>query len=119
MKFALPMTLAAAVLCGSFGAANARSVPGQESAIHFANHGGIHDYKPVNDHLLYVQSRDRSWYRVELLAPCSGLNFAVGIKFEPEPNGDFTRFSHVRVNGDSCPVVSMVAIEGRPPKSAN
>ena len=121
MKFAIPMTIAAAMLCGAgLNAAQASSMPGRNNAsIHFADHGGIYDYKPVNDQLLYVQSRDRSWYRVELLAPCSGLNFALGIGFEPEPNGDFTRFSHVRVNGERCPVASMVAIEGRPPKSAN
>lgn len=120
MKYAIPMALAAAIACGTtVGAAQAASERGRPAVIHFANHGGIYDYKPVNDQLLYVQARDRSWYRVELLAPCSGLNFALGIGFEPEPNGDFTRFSHVRVNGERCPVASMVAINGPPPRSAN
>lgn len=119
MKRLIPITIAAAIACAGFGAANAASIPGQEAVIHFANRGGIYDYKPVNDQLLYVQSRDRSWYRVELLTGCDGLNYALGIGFQPEPNGDFTRFSHVVVDGQRCPVTSVVAIAGKPPKSAN
>ncbi len=118
MKRMISITLAASILA-VVGFATANAASGREASIRFADHGGIHDYKPVNDELLYVQSRDRSWYRVQLVGPCNGLNFALGIRFEPEPDGTFTRFSHVRVDGQRCPVHSVVAIPGKPPRNAN
>jgi len=118
MKTAISMTIVAGLLCGvSFTAAQAADAPKvKQAAIHFADNGGIYDYKAVNDHMLYIQSRDRTWYRAELFGPCSGLQFATGIGFEPEPGGDFTKYGSVVVGGLKCKVQSLTQIEGAPPK---
>ena len=88
----------------------------KNAAIHFADKGGIYDYRAINSRELYIQSRDRTWYKAELAGPCDGLEYATGIGFMAEPGGDFSRFGHVLVKDQRCPVTSLVAIEGKPPK---
>lgn len=117
MKAAISVALLASVAIGAAHAA-APANKAKEAAIHFADSGGIYDYKAVNDHELYIQSRDRSWYKAELLGPCDGLQYATGIGFQTEPSGDLTKFGAVLVNGHRCVVTSLVAIEGKPPKNA-
>ncbi len=117
MKRTIPVTILASILFGAIGAAYAAApVTGQETAIHFANSGGIYDYRATDDLVLHVQSRDKSWYKVQLVGPCSGLTFATGIGFEADSSGDFTKFSKVVVGDQKCSVTSVVAIEGQPPK---
>lgn len=116
MKKAISLTALASLL--SAGVAYAAPVAPKDAAIHFADNGGIFDYHAVNNHQLYIQSRDRTWYKAELIGPCDGLEFATAIGFKAEPNGDFTKFGDVVVNGRSCKVASLVAIEGKPPKDA-
>lgn len=117
MKTAISATILAVFV--SVGIAHAAgTVSPKDAAIHFADSGGIFDYKAVSNHELYIQSRDRTWYKAELIGPCDGLEFATAIGFKAEPGGDFTKFGDVVVNGRSCKVASLVAIEGKPPKEA-
>lgn len=118
MKNAIAMTVLASVLVA--GVANAAApASAKDAAIHFADNGGIYSYQADSNHELYIQSRDRTWYKAELIGPCDGLEFANGIGFKAEPGGDFTKFGDVIVNGRSCKVGSLMAIEGKPPKKAD
>jgi hypothetical protein len=83
--------------------------------IPFVQNGGIRDWRTDNDHELYVQSGDRRWYRVELMSPCVGLEYAKGVRFLPSDSaGTFDRFSWIVANGQRCKVQSVEAIANVP-----
>ena len=74
-------------------------------------HGAINSWHADTDTLLYVEGRDRQWYRVDLLAPCSGLEFASGVRLLPSDGaGTFDRFSYIGIRGQRCKVESVKKI---------
>jgi hypothetical protein len=93
--------------------AKVRGSANTEARIPFANLGGIEDWRVVNDKTLYVESRNDEWFRVELLSPCTGLQFEQSIGFVAEPTGSFDRFSSIVVDGRECQVSSLT--RGTPP----
>lgn len=87
-----------------------------QAEIPFANNGGIHDWRADSDRALYVQGRDRQWYKAGLLSDCMGLWFADNIGFKTEANGSFNRFSSIIVEGRNCPLTSFEKSDPPPPK---
>ena len=83
----------------------------------FANHGGIRDFRVINDRTIYLQGNGRRWYRADLMGSCSGLRFRDTLGFESDPDGSFSRFSTIRTRGQSCAVRSLVE-SGPPPRKA-
>jgi hypothetical protein len=91
----------------------ATTVP--ETAIPFANNGGIRDWEADHDKGLWVQDVHRRWYYAKLMGPCIGLNFAQSIGFDTHPMGRFDKFSAIVVPGSGrCTVQSLTASD--PPK---
>ncbi len=91
-----------------------------EAQIRFVQHGNVYSWHGVSDRLLYVQARDRQWYRVDLFAPCIGLEFALRIRVLPSDGaGTFDRFGHIAMRGQRCKVESVkkVAAPVRTPRS--
>lgn len=83
-----------------------------ESKIAFVQHRGIYSWQAVNDSRLYVQDAGRQWYQVDLLGPCTGLEFADRVRFMPsDPAGDFDRFSWIQMRGQRCKVQSVKKVE--------
>jgi len=102
------LMLAACAGGGSNYEFQAAAVGEPEARINFVQYNGIRDYHAVSDRLLYVQSRDRNWYQVDLFAPCTGLEFAMGVRFRPSDGaGTFDRFSSIDMRGQSCKVRSV------------
>lgn len=82
-----------------------------EAQIRFVQYGTVDSWHADTDRLLYVQGRDRQWYRVDLFSPCFGLEYASGIRFIPSDGaGTFDRFSHVAIRGQRCKVESVKRI---------
>lgn len=88
-----------------------------EASIPFANRGGIYDWKALDDSTLYIQARNRKWYRAQLVPRCNGLTFAIKIGFDTGLYPSFDRSSYVLVDGQRCPLQSLVE-SGPPPKKA-
>lgn len=84
--------------------------------IPFANLGGIEDWRPDGDRTLYVQGRNRQWYKAELMTSCIGLNFAEHIGFVVEPSGAFDRFSAILVDHRECQISSLEKSDKPPSK---
>jgi hypothetical protein len=97
-------------------AASASAPAPQEASIPFANHGGIYDWRVVDDRTVLIQSSSRQWYKATLMSPCINLSFAQRIGFETNPNGSFDKFSTIRLRGQRCPVISLIKID--PPTKA-
>ena len=110
-------TLVLAVVLAASALAPAMAAPAApQASIPFVNHGGIRDWRAVDNDTLYVQDRRRNWYRAELLGPCLDLPWAHAIGFETRGVDRFDRFSDVRVRGQRCAVQSLVRSEAPPAK---
>lgn len=120
MKKTLVATLLAAVTVGGFAAsvaapAAAQSMRAREARIPFVQYGGIRDWRADRDDVLFVQDGYRRWYRVELMGPCVGLDFANRVRFLPSDGaGTFDRFSWISAGGERCKVQSVQQIRGEP-----
>ncbi|MBX7199545.1 MAG: hypothetical protein K1X51_09220 [Rhodospirillaceae bacterium] len=119
MKNTLFATLAAAVMAGGFAVtatpAAAQNMRASEARIPFVQYGGIRDWRTDRDDSLFVQDGYRHWYRVQLMGPCVGLEFASRVRFLPSDGaGTFDRFSWINADGARCKVQSVQQIRGEP-----
>ena len=84
-----------------------------ETSINFADRNSIQDFEAMSDRVVFVQARDRQWYRVKTTVPCFGLDRAINIAFIANGDGHFDKFSYIHVNGQRCQLES-VAQSDRP-----
>lgn len=87
----------------------------QEVRIPFANNGGIRDWRSYEKDVLYVQDRQRKWYKATLMSPAFDLRYTEAIGFDTGPTDTFDRFSTVVVAGQRYAVQSLVRVD-HPPK---
>lgn len=99
-------------------AAAAPAAKGPEASIPFASFGTIRNYRVESNRVVFLEGLNRRWYRAELLAPCFDLPFTEAIGIETRPDNQFDRFSTLLVRGQRCPLTSLTAVEGEPPKTA-
>jgi hypothetical protein len=85
--------------------------------IPFANYGGINDWRADGVSAIYIQGRNRRWYRAELMGSCIDLPFAEHVGFVVEPSGEFDRFSEIIVHGHRCVLKSLVESAAPPAKA--
>jgi|SaaInl5LU_22_DNA_1037371.scaffolds.fasta_scaffold07980_4 hypothetical protein len=84
----------------------------ERAVIHFADLGGIKNWRAVDDRTLEIEGRNGDWYRAELWSHCIGLRSANEIAFISEPNGDLDRFSSIYVGrGERCQFRTFKKIE--------
>ena len=89
-----------------------------DASIPFVNHGGIRDWQAPNDHTLYVQANNGTWYKADLLGVCQGLEFVTRIGFDGGISDTFDRFSKIVVRGQKCQVSSLTKLDGAPQTKA-
>jgi hypothetical protein len=116
----LALPLAAMALVAP--AAHAETAPAQaaaqqeEARIPFANSGGIRDWRTYERDAIYIQGRDRKWYKATLMSPAFDLPFTQAIGFDTGPTDTFDKFSTVIVRGQRYAVTSLVKVDGPPKK---
>lgn len=91
--------------------APATSVTGPQVSIPFVDHGNIRDFHAVSDGTVFLQARNRQWYRAELFGPCFGLPFASVIGVDARPLGRLDRFGTIVVDGERCKIESLTPSE--------
>lgn len=96
--------------------AQEQSANTEEARIHFVDHGAIRDWHPNGDKGLWIRANHKQWYYADLMFKCNGLRFANAIGFDTGPVGSFDKFSTVVVDGQRCPVTSVVKSDP-PPKA--
>jgi hypothetical protein len=105
----------AAALMALATPALAQTKDGKEVSIPFANFGGIDDWRADGRQALYIKGRrNNDWYYAKLLSSCQGLPFAEAVGFKGNPPSTFDKFSTIIVDGQSCPLVSLIKSE-KPP----
>ncbi|MGC1469187.1 DUF6491 family protein [Sphingorhabdus sp.] len=84
---------------------------GQEASIAFPNHGGIRNFEANEERGLWIEDRQRRWYYAKFIGNCRGIDYANGIAFDTRGSSSFDRFGAIAVDGDYCPIESLVTAE--------
>ena len=104
-KFSLIVVLAAAAYSlPSLAVVGPRSA---ETAIVFANSGGIVDWYANDETKLYVMDRTGRWYQARFQAPCWKLDVGNSLLFDTGISGRFDSFSSVVTPYGACRVDSL------------
>ena len=82
----------------SVGAAQAA----ERAVIHFADMGNIRTWHAESADVLFIQDRNRQWYRVTFAPPCLQLPFAIVIGFESDTLGNIDRDGSILVEDERC-----------------
>ena len=81
---------------------------GAEAAIAFANHGGIRNWRALDDSTVWIEDQFGHHYLAKLVTPSWNLAYAETIGFVTEPGGSFDRHSAILVKGITYPVASLI-----------
>jgi hypothetical protein len=81
--------------------------PPTEVQIPFAK-TNIWNWQVVDDKTVLIQDQSRRWYKATLFGTCINLAFASRIGFDSSPSGTFDKFSAILVQGQRCPLSSLV-----------
>src|SRR5688572_26254106 len=95
LRSALFLFIPAAIVAAATQAA-------ERVVIRFVDIGNIRDWHAENSEELFVQNRDRQWYRITFSPPCQNLPFVTGIAFEPDNFGNIDKDSSIVVDGERC-----------------
>jgi hypothetical protein len=87
--------------------APASAVTLPEVSIPFADHGGIRDWRVVDDATLLLQDVHDQWYLAKLFAPVYDLAYVERIAFITPPSGSLEKFGSILVHGRRYPIVSL------------
>jgi Family of unknown function (DUF6491) len=90
--------------------------PAVEVQIPFANNN-IWNWQVIDDKTVLIQDQSRRWYKATLFGNCINLSFANKIGFDASPGGTFDKFSALRVQGQRCPLSSLVKTDPPAKKS--
>lgn len=81
--------------------------PVQQATIPFANHGGISNWKVVDDGALLIQDNHGSWYLAKLQNAPYDLVIAENLGFVTPPSGTLGQLSSIVVKGRRYPIISL------------
>jgi Family of unknown function (DUF6491) len=76
----------------------------------------IRSFKAPADDLVYLQDRRGLWYRAELGGLCVGLRWANAIGYDTRGSLSLSRGGAIRVEGQSCMIVSLTRSDPPPRK---
>lgn len=78
--------------------------------------GNILSWQAPDARTVYLQDRAHNWYRADMRGPCVILNFNEQLGFLAGPGGRLDSTSQIVSRGGRCPIKSLTAVDGPPPK---
>jgi hypothetical protein len=92
--------------------------PNEQVAIPFASQRhAIRNFEAPSDDILYLQDRQRRWYRAELAGACFDLKWAHAIGYDTRGRLSLDQGSHILVGRERCTIASLTRSEGPPRKA--
>ena len=91
----------------------------QEARIPFVNFGSVRTVRTAGEDVLYLQDTRRNWYRAELTGPCPGIERALRIGVDSRFSSTLDNSSTLIVDGQRCPIHSLVRSEKPPRRPRN
>lgn len=123
LRWTIPVLLcvAAASAGGSETAPQPADVPANRAVIHFADYGGIRNWRADDEKELFIEARNDKWYKATFFGPCWGLRSAIRIGFVSDVGSSIDRYSSIIVrrpgNGtEECHFRTFEELPGPPPK---
>jgi hypothetical protein len=90
---------------------------GKETSIPFIRTENLYTFETDGNRGAWLQDQRRRWYYAKVLGPCLGLGFATRIGVDTRFNGgSLDRTGTLLVDGQRCPIDSLTASAGPPPK---
>jgi hypothetical protein len=74
------------------------AIKSPDFSIPFVDHGGILDWQADGSKGIWIQASGGRWYYASFSSPCADLPLSTGIRFVPEPTGDLSRWSSIRLS---------------------
>jgi hypothetical protein len=71
----------------------------------------LRNFRADERDVVYLEDRNRNWYRAEVIGPCLELPFAQAIGIDTRGSSSFDRFSAIVVGGERCPLLSLTRSE--------
>ncbi|WP_066812943.1 DUF6491 family protein [Sphingomonas asaccharolytica] len=91
---------------------------GKETSIPFIGTIGLYNFEADSDRGVWLQDQQRRWYYATVVGPCTGLPFANRIGVDTRFGGtQLDRTGTLLVDRQRCPINSLVASNGPPPKA--
>lgn len=103
------VALLAVTVCGTAIAAVETSIP-------FANHGGIQDWRADGSRGIWIRAQGGRWFYASFSSQCTSLPLSVGVRFVPEPGGELSRWSSIRLPHDERCFFRTLQSSDAPPK---
>lgn len=89
--------------------------PEPQASIPFVSFKAIRTFDAVDRDTVYLQDRQRQWYRADVIGPCFDLPWAHAIGVDTHGSDTVDRYSTLIVDGQRCQLISLVQ-SGPPPK---
>lgn len=74
----------------------------QRAVLHFADAGGIRDWKALGDRQLLIEGTNRRWFLATFRHRCLGLRTTDAVGFVTGVAGDLSRFDSILVRDRRC-----------------
>jgi hypothetical protein len=87
-----------------------------ETAIPFANHGGITDWRADGSRGIWIRAQNGRWFYAGFSSQCTSLPQSLGVRFVPEPSGELSRWSSIRLQHDERCFFRTLQPSDAPPK---
>lgn len=123
LRWTVPVLLGvgAATVTAQETAAPPADVPANRAVIHFADYGGIRNWRADDDKVLYIEARNDKWYKATFFGPCWGLRSAVQIGFVSDLGSSVDRYGSIVVRRPGsgtveCHFRTFEELPGPPPK---
>ncbi len=101
-RLSLPVVaLALAAGCATTPSPN-EPPPGPGAVVHFADLGGIRNWRADGNDAILIEGRRGQWYRATFFSPCPEVRFATTIAFVTDATGSLDKFSSIIARGDRC-----------------
>ncbi|WP_242147904.1 DUF6491 family protein [Sphingomonas sp. BAUL-RG-20F-R05-02] len=90
---------------------------GKETSIPLLRSQNLYNFETDGDRGAWLQDQQRRWYYAKVLGRCLGLSFATRIGVDTRFNGgSLDRTGTLLVDGQRCPIDSLTASAGPPPR---
>jgi hypothetical protein len=104
-----------ALLAAAPAVAHNEASPAQTNvSIAFANHGGIWNWRPAGDQVVYIEDRSHHWYKATLMRPSFDLRSSEAVGFDTGPSDRLDRFSSLVIRGERFAIQSLERVPAPP-----
>jgi len=105
-RFSIRIVLTLMIVIGGWmctpATAEDEKKPNKPAEIHFADLGGIDEWRAEGINSMLIKGVNDKWYRATFFSECFPLPWSEKVAFVTNPDGTLNRFSSILVGGQQC-----------------